>query len=72
MTHLLALPCATAEKPLTVSYQRATPRALQDWDACLKEAFLAAQTDLLKLAASEGWSRRRETHRHELFGDVLG
>eukprot|EP00439_Symbiodinium_sp_Y106_P078986 s1226_g17.t1 len=26
----------------------------EDWDACLKEAFLAAQTDLLKLAASEG------------------
>ena len=30
------------------------PCLLEDWEACLKEAFLAAQNDLLQLAASEG------------------
>ena len=29
-------------------------RAVQDWATCLKEAFLASQADLLRLAASEG------------------
>ena len=53
-------------------------RAVQDWATCLKEAFLASQADLLRLAASEGLQLsgshgpKKRIHNRSLDSDIRG